>query len=1062
TDDAGIASYNLFRGGAAAGTSSSTTATFTGLTCGTSHDLAVQAVDFAGNVSGLATLTASTSDCDTTPPTVALTSPPAGTVSGLVSLAATAADDDAVAGVQFRLDGVALGAEDTTAPYSLSWDSRAAVNGAHVLTAVARDPSGNTTASAPVNVTVDNTGTPPPAGLVAAFAFDEGSGSTVEDASGQNNDGTIANATWSALGKFGPALSFDGNGDVVTVADAPSLDATTGLTLEAWVKPSALNTNWRTVLFKEQSGNLVYALYANRNTSVPAFEIHTGGVRTLNGVNQIALGFWTHLAATYDGANQRLYVNGNLVATRAQTGNITTSTGALKIGGNGIFGEWFAGLIDEVRVYNRALTQPEIQGDMASRVVPDTFPPTVAATTPAAGATGVAPDATLTATFGEQMNGTTFTSSTFELRDASNTLVPAAVSYNGGTGAASLDPTGVLAWGATYTARIKGGASGVKDVAGNALASDHTWTFTVEPPPPPILVLGSTTNRFSTYVEEILKAEGLNAYDTLDVALASPWLLPAYEVVVLGDVALTPAQVTMLTDYVTAGGNLIALSPDKQLAGLLGLTDAGSTLANGYLAVNGSAAPGAGIATQTMQFHGTADLYTTSGATTVASLYTDRSTPSPSPAVTLRSVGASGGQAAAFTYDLARSIVLTRQGNPAWVGQNRDGIGPPRPNDLFYGAAAGDPQPDWLDTQRIGIPQADEQQRLLANLIVETSRDRMPLPRFWYLPRGEKAAVVMTGDDHAVGGTEGRFAQYVAASPAGCSVVLWECVRGTSYIYPNNAHLTSSEAEALESQGFELAVHVNTNCATWTPGDLDVKFTTQLTDFADNYPTLDAPRTNRTHCVVWSDWATQATVSLSHGVRLDTNYYHYPEGWIGGLPGYMTGSALPMRFADLDGTPIDVYQAHTHMNDEAAQAYPLHVDYLLDKALGPEGYYGVLTANMHTDEVDSAGSDAIVASALARGVPVITARQLLTWLDGRDGSSFGAFGWSGDVLSFSVSVGSGATGLQAMLPVAAAGKTLSALARGGSPVPYTVETVKGIQYAVFAAAAGSYAATYAP
>jgi hypothetical protein len=430
--------------------------------------------------------------------------------------------------------------------------------------------------------------------------------------------------------------------------------------------------------------------------------------------------------------------------------------------------------------------------------------------------------------------------------------------------------------------------------------------------------------------------------------------------------------------------------------------------------------------------------------------------------VTLRSVGASGGQAAAFTYDLARSIVLTRQGNPAWVGQDRDGDAPARSNDLFYGAAAGDPQPDWLDTQRIGIPQADEQQRLLANLIVELNRDRKPLPRFWYLPRGEKAAVVMTGDDHAVGGTEGRFSQYLAASPVSCSVALWECVRGTSYIYPNNSHLTSSEAEALEAQGFEIAAHINTNCEAWTPTNLDLKVTTQLEDFADNYPTLDAPATSRTHCVAWSDWASQPQVERAHGIRLDTNYYHHPEPWIGALPGYMTGSGMPMRFADLDGTVIDAYQAHTHMTDEAGQAYPQHADYLLDKALGAEGYYGVFTANMHTDEVDSQGSDAIVASALARGVPVITARQLLTWIDGRNGSSFSSFGWSGSVLTFSVTVGAGATGLQAMLPVSATGKTLSALSRGGTAVPYTVQTIKGVQYAVFTAAAGTYAATYAP
>ena len=84
----------------------------------------------------------------------------------------------------------------------------------------------------------------------------------------------------------------------------------------------------------------------------------------------------------------------------------------------------------------------------------------------------------------------------------------------------------------------------------------------------------------------------------------------------------------------------------------------------------------------------------------------------------------------------------------------------------------------------MAIPQADEQQRLLVNLILEMNQDRKPLPRFWYLPRGLKAAVVMTGDDHANGGTAGRFDQFLAESPAGCTVANWECMRGTSYIYP--------------------------------------------------------------------------------------------------------------------------------------------------------------------------------------------------------------------------------------------------------------------------------------
>jgi len=93
-----------------------------------------------------------------------------------------------------------------------------------------------------------------------------------------------------------------------------------------------------------------------------------------------------------------------------------------------------------------------------------------------------------------------------------------------------------------------------------------------------------------------------------------------------------------------------------------------------------------------------------------------------------------------------------------------------------------------------------------------------------------------------------------------------------------------------------------------------------------------------------------------------------------------------MRFADVDRTTIDVYQAVTQMTDESFQTYPFHIDSLLDRAVGPEGCYGVFTANMHTDSPTSPGSDAIVASAKAHGVPVVSARQMLTWLDGRNDS----------------------------------------------------------------------------
>src|SRR5207249_1996229 len=98
---------------------------------------------------------------DATPPTVSITSPSSvSTVCGTITVTASASDNVGVAGVQFRLDGSDLGAEDASSPYSVSWDTSAVSNGSHTLTARARDAAGNTATSSPVTVTVSNDSTP--------------------------------------------------------------------------------------------------------------------------------------------------------------------------------------------------------------------------------------------------------------------------------------------------------------------------------------------------------------------------------------------------------------------------------------------------------------------------------------------------------------------------------------------------------------------------------------------------------------------------------------------------------------------------------------------------------------------------------------------------------------------------------------------------------------------------------------------------------------------------------------------------------------------------------------
>jgi len=211
--------------------------------------------------------------------------------------------------------------------------------------------------------------TPPP-GLVAAYKFEEASGSTVVDASGKGNTGTISGPSRITQGRFGKALSFDGVDDWVTVNGAPSLDLTAGMTLEAWVYPTVDMIQWSTVILKETPGGALYELHANGDQSKPLTSITVGGrYRIFSGGPSLLANQWTHLAATYDGTIQRLYVNGTQVAQRPQTGPIQVSSSPLRMGGSSIWGEFFQGRIDEVRVYNRALNATEIQTDM-NRSVP--------------------------------------------------------------------------------------------------------------------------------------------------------------------------------------------------------------------------------------------------------------------------------------------------------------------------------------------------------------------------------------------------------------------------------------------------------------------------------------------------------------------------------------------------------------------------------------------------------------------------------------------------------------------------------------------------------------------
>ncbi len=381
----GVVEYGIQRDGQRVGTTTDPLATVGDLACDTAYEIAVDASDAAGNRSPLTKLSVRTDACDRTAPVVRVSAPVGGSrVSGEVGLAAEASDAGGVAGVQFLVDGAPVGAEDVQAPFEARWATAAVLDGSHVVQARARDRAGNEALSAPVTVTVSNVVAS--AGLVAAYGFDEGAGSVASDASGRGNDGLVQGPQWVSAGRHGGALSFDGDGDWVSVPDAASLDLTSGMTLEAWVRPSALDTVWRTVLFKERVGNLSYGLYANRDTGVPDAQVFVGNAREADAAGGLRIGEWAHLAATFDGSLLRLYVDGRQAAQLTVPGPIETSDGALRIGGNSVWREWFAGVIDDVRIYNRPLTATDIQTDMTLAIgIGDRTAPVVRVSAPVGG-----------------------------------------------------------------------------------------------------------------------------------------------------------------------------------------------------------------------------------------------------------------------------------------------------------------------------------------------------------------------------------------------------------------------------------------------------------------------------------------------------------------------------------------------------------------------------------------------------------------------------------------------------------------------------------------------------
>jgi hypothetical protein len=315
---------------------------------------------------------------ETQPPVVSILSPDSGAVvSDTVQVAASAWDSVGVEGVQFQLDGADLGAEDPSPPYAIAWNTLTAANGLHVVRAIARDLAGNRGADS-VSVTVQNAIVPPPVDhLALAYAFDESGGTSVADSSGNGNTGTVYGANFGP-GHHGHALDFDGLNAYLETPNSASLDIEgTGLTVAFWVYINATSSGVDYVIVdKPWNGSSMTSPFYQYGV-----EYSNGGARTLDfyfgdaggglhGPHRMSAvtGAWAHVAFTYDGSMVRGYLDGLEELSESDSGSLVPRGYSLRLGVDGAYHQFFSGAVDDLRIYSRALTPPEIRSAMLTAV----------------------------------------------------------------------------------------------------------------------------------------------------------------------------------------------------------------------------------------------------------------------------------------------------------------------------------------------------------------------------------------------------------------------------------------------------------------------------------------------------------------------------------------------------------------------------------------------------------------------------------------------------------------------------------------------------------------------
>ncbi len=413
----------------------------------------------------------------------------------------------------------------------------------------------------------------------------------------------------------------------------------------------------------------------------------------------------------------------------------------------------------------------------------------------------------------------------------------------------------------------------------------------------PVSVILDDDRFFGHYLEEILLTEGFPYFRTMslkDIEKNNP---QKYPLSIFSEAEFSGKEIKCILSYVNGGGTIFLMKPNKEMREALNLEIKGE-IRDGYIYWQNE---------RPLQFHSEADIYSKKeGISALA--YLKQKKKEKDIGLGFFTLELGKGKIGIFPFNLPKSILLTRQGNPQWKDSKGDTWGVIRPADLFY-RLSGE---RWIDFENADIPQADFLQRFFIKQVISFSP--VPLPRIWYFPNLEKVCFSIVADSDSA-----------AAEETGIETDLIKAYGGVYGIYLIDKTLNSMNKEDFDylvENKNEIALHPDYSQV----GDMSKPNKKKMKAlYKEMFSRLERKFemksvTMRHHCYVWFGWMDIPKLEEESGISLDNNYgylpWHGQEEFGGNRTGYITGSGQPQRFCDEKGRLIDVFQLEQELEDQ--------------------------------------------------------------------------------------------------------------------------------------------------